>query len=139
MKNVIIWGVTLLFIVVLFYWNDKKQPANMDSQEKEILKSEAKWVEAIRFKGNGMKNSKNFELMGGESRIRFAYNGEMAGMFFAYVVPSGHDLNKKGGLPDVMTTNVVEEGESYLQKSAGSYYLHINAVGNWIVTIEELK
>jgi len=89
-----------------------------------------------------MKKSPTFELTGGEARLKYKYesgNGMGMGMFAAYVVDEGKDIMKQGGIPEVMTSAESEESESSIQKSAGRYYLNINATGKWTVIVEELK
>ena len=38
-----------------------------------------------------------------------------------------------------MTSAEKEESESYIHKSAGKYYLNVNAQGDWVVIVEEKK
>lgn len=61
------------------------------------------------------------------------------GMFAAYVVDEGVEIMKSGGIPEIMTQAENEESESAIHKSAGRYYLDINATGKWSVTVEELQ
>jgi hypothetical protein len=97
-------------------------------------------VEVISFKGNGGKKSGTFHLSGNDAKLVYKYKSEMAdmGVFVAYVVDKGVDIMKQGGMPEV-TTSKSDEGESSIQKSAGDYYLNINATGNWTVSVMELQ
>lgn len=61
------------------------------------------------------------------------------GMFFIYIVDEGEDIMRTGSIPEVMTQAENEESESAIQKRAGRYYLYINASGDWVVTVEELR
>jgi hypothetical protein len=99
------------------------------------------WTEVIQFSGNGVKKSAPFTLSGGSARLLYDYTGahaDMGGMFSVFVMDKGADPMKEGGIPEVMIDKN-EKGESYLIKSAGEYYLYLNAAGNWKVTVEEQK
>lgn len=61
------------------------------------------------------------------------------GAFNVYILPEGHDLMKQGGFPSVSGNTPEQEDETYFHKSAGSYYLSVNAIGKWSIIIEELK
>lgn len=103
---------------------------------------EKAWTKVYSFSGNGMKKSPAFELTGNEARLTYSYKapgGIGMGMFSVYVVDEGEDIMKTGGIPEIMTQAENEESESTIQKSAGKYYLNVNASGNWTVTVEELK
>ncbi len=104
--------------------------------------AEKQWTTVYTFEGNGMKKSSTFELTGGEARLKYSYKSEGGigmGMFSVYVVDEGKDIMKTGGFPEVMIQSENEESESTIQKNAGRYYLNVNAVGNWKITVEELK
>jgi hypothetical protein len=141
-------GVTILFaLIIIANIGGKKESeatsSSSSSSPKKTEPSSAKqWTEVFRFKGNGMKKSSSFELTGAEARLKYAYkapSGLGMGVFSAYVVKQGVDIMKTGGVPEVMTQAENENSESAIQKSAGRYYLDINASGNWDVSVEELK
>lgn len=152
-KSATIYGIALVASFILFgITTDKDKSKNSSSSsdnsqsttkdEPQEEKRESKWTEVYTFKGNGMKKSPTFELTGGEARLKYKYNSDNGmgmGMFAAYVVDEGKDIMKQGGIPEVMTSAENEESESSIQKSAGRYYLNINATGNWTVTVEEFK
>lgn len=103
---------------------------------------EKEWTKVYSFSGNGMKKSALFELTGNEARLKYSYKapgGLGMGMFAVYVVDEGEDIMETGGIPEVMSQAENEASESTLQKSAGMYYLNVNASGNWTVTVEEFK
>jgi hypothetical protein len=79
--------------------------------------------------------------MGGDARLKYSYKSEMAGMgmFAIYVVDKGTDIEKDGGIPEIMVTSENESSESALQKTAGKYYLNVTGSGNWTVTVEEMR
>jgi hypothetical protein len=146
----IIYGIALIASFILFgITTDTSKTStksnNAGSTENEAVEEETKektWQPVYTFKGNGMKKSPTFELTGGEARLKYKYNSDNGmgmGMFAAYVVDEGKDIMKQGGIPEVMTSAENEESESSIQKSAGRYYLNINATGNWTVTVEEFK
>jgi hypothetical protein len=97
------------------------------------------YVRLLEFSGNGTKKSSIFELHGNHARLRYKYKSGEAGMgvFSVFIAPDGEDLMKTGGVPEVMSTADHEESESAIQKSAGKYYLDVNATGNWSIIVEE--
>ena len=140
------YSLSVLAIALFFVFavasgsDDKKTSDSSTTSEQKEETSERKWVEVYTFKGNGMKKSPTFELFGGEARLKYNYASDNeVGMFAAYVVDEGKDIMKQGGIPEVMISVEKEQSESSIQKSAGRYYLNINATGNWTVTVEELK
>ena len=146
-KSAKIYGIALVALFILFAitTNKDKSKNNSPSGDNSQTTTETRksqWTEVYTFKGNGMKKSPTFELTGGEARLKYKYesgNGMGMGMFAAYVVDEGKDIMKQGGIPEVMTSAESEESESSIQKSAGRYYLNINATGKWTVIVEELK
>jgi len=97
------------------------------------------YVRVFEFSGNGTKKSSIFELHGNHARLRYKYRSGEAGMgvFSVFIAPDGEDLMKTGGVPEVMSTADHEDSESAIQKSAGKYYLDVNATGNWSIIVEE--
>jgi len=152
-KSATIYGIALVASFILFgLTSDKDKSTNNITPRDNFVKTTTpepeeqpkikQWTEVYTFKGNGMKKSPTFELTGGEAKLKYKYesqDGIGVGMFAAYVVDEGKDIMKQGGIPEVMTSEEKEESESSIQKSAGRYYLYINATGKWTVTVEELK
>jgi hypothetical protein len=139
-RSSLIYG--LIFVASIILVNITKAPSNQNSPKgKEEITKTKEWKEVYTFSGNGMKKSPGFELSGGEAKLKYKYQSTSPniGVFTAYVVEEGKDIMKEGGIPDVMTSSTKEESETSLQKGAGRYYLHINAAGEWTVTVEELK
>jgi hypothetical protein len=132
-------------LVILYTCSDTKgnnSTGTTKSKATEASQAEQKWTEVYTFKGNGMKKSPAFKLTGNEARLKYSYKSKSGigmGMFSVYVVDEGQDIMKQGGIPEVMTQAENEESESALQKSEGRYYLHVNATGDWVVVVEELK
>jgi len=140
---VIIVGVIILLIIIanLSGSKDSSAPASTSTTSTETAKAK-QWTVVYEFKGNGMKKSPVFELTGGAARIKYSYkapDGLGMGVFSVYVVDEGEDIIKTGGIPEVMTQAENENSESAIQKSAGRYYLNVNASGNWVVSVEEMK
>ena len=155
-KSSMIYGISLVAFFILFGITTDKKNKNTSNQtsttsttkdnsatsEKEEKTAEKKWTSIYTFNGNGMKKSPAFVLTGGEAKIKYKYKapgGLGMGMFSVYVVNEGEDIMKTGGIPEVMSQAENEESESTIQKSAGKYYLNVNASGSWSVTVEELK
>ena len=97
------------------------------------------YIKLLEFSGNGRKKSSVFELQGNHARLRYKYKSEASGMglFSVYVLSDGQDLMESGGFPEVMSSADHEASESAIQKSAGKYYLDVNATGNWSIVVEE--
>ena len=138
--------VALIIIANIGSKNSQIQPANdlLDESSTTLAEQgkEKQWTIVYTFKGNGMKKSPTFALTGSEARLKYSYSapGRIGlGMFFIYIVDEGEDIMRTGGIPEVMTQAENEESESAIQKRAGRYYLHINASGDWVVTVEELR
>jgi hypothetical protein len=145
-KKVLI-AITILIALTVSYKigvrdGSRQHVQNPASQEPKLPERKKSWTEVYTFKGNGMKKSPSFELTGGETRIRYEYSGEKGlgmGAFAAYVIEEGNDIYKTGGFPEVFTQAEKESSESAMQKRRGRYYLNIDAMGNWVVIVEEFK
>jgi hypothetical protein len=94
----------------------------------------------LTIKGNGTKNSASFHLNGNDAKLvyRYSTDGDV-GVFGIYVLDKGDDIMKTGGFPEVTVNKTKVSDESSLQKTAGDYYLRINAAGEWEVTVEEIE
>ncbi len=104
-------------------------------------KAEASWQEVITLDGKTDKSSKVFELTGAEARMTYSFNGgEDMSLGAIYLLAEGTDLMKDGGIPEVMIDGPVKE-ETALHKSAGTYFLDVNAANfdGWSITIEEKR
>lgn len=143
-------GVTVLIVLIVIAIIGEKDGKSSSVNSNTTVSSSAEtevqkpkeWVTVYTFNGNGMKKSPAFDLSGADARIRYSYKapgGLGMGIFSVYVVDEGDDITKTGGIPEVMTQAENEESESALQKKSGRYYLHVNASGDWVVTIEEFK
>jgi hypothetical protein len=138
---VIVVGVIIFIIIIANLGGNDNSSSTSSSTDTETAKAK-QWTVVYEFKGNGMKKSPAFELTGNNARLKYKYQGEGGigmGMFAVYVVDEGKDIMQEGGIPEVMTQAESEESESSIQKSAGRYYLNVNASGNWVVTVEEMK
>ena len=147
--SVTTFGITfVVFSLLSSCSSDKKETTDTSvpatTAPTPVPKEEAKpkqWTTVYTFEGDGAKKSPSFELTGNEARVKYKYKcpeGAGMGAFIVYVMEAGKDLDKDGGMPEIMTSAEKEESESALQKSAGRYYLSVNAEGKWTVTIEEL-
>lgn len=139
------WKITATIliglIVIANLGGNDKNSSTYTRTDKETAKTK-QWTVVYEFKGSGMKKSPVFELTGNNARLKYKYQGPSGigmGMFAVYVVDEGKDIMKEGGFPEVMTQSESEESESSIQKSAGRYYLNVNASGNWTVIVEEEK
>lgn len=132
--------LSLFIIGTLMKGCDKETSNSSTSATVNNNTTSKSWQTVNSLSGTGMKQSQNFTLTGGEAKIKYKYtsNSKQIGMLAVYVFDKGHDFSKEGGIPDVMI-NASEEGESYITKPAGEYYIYVNAAGKWDVVVEEKK
>ncbi|PCC28009.1 hypothetical protein CIK76_14185 [Glutamicibacter sp. BW80] len=107
----------------------------------EAVEEAATWQEVVTMEGGTDKSSSTFELTGAEARMTYSFaGGEDFAIGAIYVLEEGIVLLEDGGLPEVMLDGPAED-ETALHKSAGTYYLDVNAANfsGWTVTIEELR
>lgn len=136
---IILSVVILLIIIANIGGADNKTQATGSNTSESNTKT---WTSIITLKGNGEKKSQTFELTSKNARVQYKYVGESGlgtGAFALFVVKDGDDIMKDGGIPDISIGKEEDEGESYLHKTPGKYYIDLKAVGNWTVTIEEEK
>lgn len=125
-----------------------QQPAAAEPQSEEkdepaakAEEAKASWQEVITLDGKTDKSSKVFELTGAEARMTYSFKGgEDMSLGAIYLLAEGTDLMKDGGIPEVMIDGPVKE-ETALHKSAGTYFLDVNAANfdGWSITIEEKR
>lgn len=134
-------GLFLLGIIgaVISGSNSKTHGASQSNETTAGSGTPKSYVKLLEFSGNGSKKSSVFELHGNHARLRYKCKSESAGMglFSVYILPDGEDLMETGGVPEVMSQADHEESESAIHKSAGKYYLDVNAVGKWNIVVEE--
>lgn len=112
-----------------------------DEPAAEVKPAEATWQEVITIDGKTDKASKVFELTGNEARMTYSFKGgEDMALGAIYLLDEGTDLMKDGGLPEAMIDGPISD-ESALHKSAGKYFLDVNAANfdGWSITIEEKR
>jgi hypothetical protein len=112
--------------------------AEAPAEEAEPAKE---WTEMVTLSGSAYSASPTFELTGGETRLKYSFEGsEDFVVVAAYLEEAGTDLNKDGGIPLLMLDKP-ESGETAVHKSAGEYFLDVRAanIDSWTVTIEEMK
>ena len=132
----------LLFISITITSVISCNSSNISEAKSDSLQTtvDTNWVDVISFDGNGRKKSKNFHLSGSETKIVYAYiTSQPTGIFNVYVLDKGKDLLKEGGVPELMSNETQDSGESYIQKEEGDYYLDVNAYGKWSVKIQEKR
>ncbi|GLB68969.1 hypothetical protein [Arthrobacter mangrovi] len=91
--------------------------------------------------GSANSASPTFELTGGETRLKYSFEGnEDFVVVAAYLEEAGTDLTQDGGIPLLMLDKP-ERGETAVHKSGGEYFLDVRAanIDSWTVTIEEMK
>ena len=109
-----------------------KSNSNTGATEKSKTKEKTdNWVSMTKFNGSSNKNSKSFETKGGDLKISYKVEMTASG--------KGNDMtdfelsltDKDQGIwgsPDVMLMNKAETSETSVQKPAGKYFVHIQAV-----------
>lgn len=120
------------------------EPQEAVAEEETVVEdkpAEAAWREVVSLKGKTDKSSAVFELTGGEVRMSYSFKGgENMALGSIYVLAEGTDLMKDGGIPELIVDSPVND-ETALHKSAGKYFLDVNAANfdGWTVTIEEKR
>lgn len=120
---------------------DEPQAEEQNEPAAKEEKAEASWQEIITLDGKTDKSSRVFELTGAEARMTYSFKGgEDMSLGAIYLLSEGTDLTKDGGIPEVMIDGPVKE-ETALHKSAGTYFLDVNAANfdRWSITIEEKR
>jgi hypothetical protein len=119
--------------------NTRKTRESSSSTSSPSSGNSKSYVKLLEFSGNGTKKSSIFELHGNHARLRYKYKSGEAGIgvFSVFIVPDGVDLTESGGIPEVISSADHEESESAIQKSAGKYYLSVDAAGSWSIVVEE--
>ena len=137
--KIAVFSIASAFMLTLAGCSDASSSSQGASSPDAAAPKEKSYVKVFEFKGNGKKKSSVFELHGGHARLKYNYNSEndIAGIFSVYVTPDGEDVMETGGVPEIMVTSLKEKDESAIQKSAGKYYLDVNAEGKWSITVEE--
>lgn len=116
-------------------------PESTREPEKKVTR-EHYWTTVQSISGSGTKASAPFHLDGGEALIHYSYTSldPSIGVFSAYILPAGWDIQEKGGIPDVtLNQSTSADQESHLYKQAGDYYLMVNAAGEWTAEIQEKR
>lgn len=120
---------------------EEAKPTAEPAEEEEAEPAEATWQTVATLEGKTDKSSSVFELTGGEARMTYSFTGgQDMSLGAIYLLDEGTDLMKDGGIPEVMIDGPIEE-QTALHKSAGSYFLDVNAANfdGWTVTIEERR
>jgi len=138
----IIGFIILIIIIGTCSKSDTESVKMLQPEANKPIMVNKTWTEILHFKGNGMKKSKIIHLTGSESKIVYSYKanpGAGMGVFYVYVMEAGTQLMKDGGIPEIMSTNEDDQGESSFQKDEGDYYIIVNSVGGWALSIQELR
>lgn len=96
-----------------------------------------KWVKVIALSGKANKRSAPFELTSDSVRLKYTVKGKTSPIFGVYVPEQGTNIQKDGGIPEVMVTEAGGD-TTFLTKAPGKYFLDVtSANAAWSVVIEE--
>ncbi len=149
-RSSLIYGLSAIIFFALFgitapdvattQAENSKLKKELVAEEETVSPAPTKYVTVLTIKGNGTKNSASFHLNGNDAKLIYKYNTDgNIGVFGIYILNKGDDIMKTGGIPEVTANKTRVSDESSLQKAAGDYYLHVNAYGEWKVTVEEME
>jgi hypothetical protein len=128
-----------IFIITLVSFLACSSNKNHNSDEQKIKNEEStnqpknkEWKTLIKFSGTSKKNSEKFEVK--EGQIKIIYKVEQTG------TSKGNDITtfelsvaeKDEGIwgsPTIHLLNQAESSETFVDKPAGSYFVHIEAIG----------
>jgi len=136
--------VFIIIIIAASSGGEKKttKPEQQSSQEQTQIqegsqasteKQKAAWQEVKSWSGSGIKNTEPFEITGDQWRINWT-NPTQNEVLQIMVYKVGNEI------VDTVAVNTMDKGNdsSYVYKK-GSFYLSINATGNWQIEVEEYK
>lgn len=149
--------LTICFVCLIYFGSQENTKVDLSDQISEVQTSEAetpksqtseikvpevktpeviekKWIKIGSWSGDGIKETENFILYDGQSRINWQ-TFDNGGIFQIYVYDSGGDLVN-------LAANVSDSSKdtTYLHLSKGEYYMQINsALTKWKVELEEQK
>jgi len=148
--TVVISGiVTFLFLSMFLGEAAKKADPSLaeqsqDNQPTQEIQPEQpqepkKFIDIIKVTTEQDKQTKTFDLLGGEQKLKYSSTGGDYSLCYIYIVEEGKSLDIDGGFPEV-SLDGTQEGETFLRKSTGRYYLHIKTVnGSCSASLTELQ
>lgn len=137
----ILGGLIIVSFVYAALTDEGSAPPVQETSPQSVTPDKS-WQTVSELSGNGAKKSAVFELSGSEAKITYKYNSGHktgSGAFVAYVLGEDVVIDRDGALYDLMSDKPMDEGESFIHKSAGRYYLSVEGMGDWEVSIQELK
>jgi hypothetical protein len=113
-----------------------KKPA----QPSQAAPAAKKWVKLVTLSGKADKQSDTIKTNGGKIRLSYTFTDpSKSGIIVAgiYFLDEGTDLQKDGGIPEVMVSEPGKDTTT-LRKDAGEYYVKVTAANtNYTVVVEE--
>jgi hypothetical protein len=113
------------------------EPAKTTEAPKPAAK---KFVKLVTLSGKADKQSDTIKTTGGKIRLSYTFTDpSKSGIIVAgiYFLKEGTDLQKDGGIPEVMISEPGKDTTT-LRKDAGEYYLKVTAANtNYTVVVEE--
>lgn len=135
-------GLVLFFIIIGALGSSGKNKGESTTQPEttkvvgETSKAKQQVV-VVKLSGNSNKSSDTFSLTGGKVTLTYDFKGASSIVGAIYVLKEGVDLQKDGGIPEVMVSQAGSDS-TILRKAAGDYYLQVNSANaDYTVTIEE--
>jgi hypothetical protein len=116
-----------------------EQPKESTKPATQPKPAAKKWVKLVTLTGTADKQSDTIRTTGGKVRMTFTFKNTAGidGVGAIYFLDEGTDLQKDGGIPEVMVTEPGKDVTT-LRKDAGDYYLKVTAASfKYTVTVEE--
>lgn len=140
------WGIVVFVVIIIIgssgdekkeaqpeQQSPQQQAQTQESSQPSEEEQKATWQEVKSWTGSGIKNTEPFEITGNQWRINWT-NPTQNEVLQIMVYRVGNEI------VDTVAVNTMDKGSdtSYVYKN-GSFYLSINATGNWEIEVEELK
>lgn len=140
--------ISLIFIIAIGSIFSSKDTTNQttnqstdqtDQTDQTEPQKKLTYKDVFVFKGNGKKKSEAFHLTGNDAKLVYKYSSGISqgGVFNVSVIKKGDDVAVEGEMPEILITSSKEESEGTIQKPEGDYYLDVDAMGNWEITVQE--
>lgn len=136
------WVLAIVVLVIATSGaHDKGRDARLQKEaQAESAAPKKDWVVVKEVTASGMKNTEDFQLLGGQQRLSYSQTNGLGAMCAIYLESSGHDITTQGGIPVAMLTTDAKADNTILRKSSGSYYLSFNAANTKCTgKLEELR
>ncbi|MDD3285539.1 MAG: hypothetical protein PHG95_02815 [Patescibacteria group bacterium] len=137
-KHKILSVIIIIFAIIIIGnalgGENKSTPntANTNNDQQETVQTEQPkekvWTSVFKITANSEKQTKAFNLQGGQQKIIYKTTGGDYSLCMVYVMKEGTTLESNGGIPAV-SIDGNKSDETMLRKGKGQYYLDIRLNG----------